>query len=252
VNLPELAARFAPMLAGIFGLCVVGGLVAIYLARRRARTTGFGFVRERALYAARRWMIGTSLLVLLSGASVGLWAMAVYRPEVLPTPMPTATLTLIPSPTPRPPTSTPTLTLVPTITPSATPASTQATPASAELPTAVGTPGTGSALIAVTLAAGEKENMPVGPTTVFVPGTKRVYAFMLFDGMSQGVEWTHVWYGEMDGQMTRIWGKTEQWSREYSHGQIWRYFDTGVGKFELRVYVGDELQRTVPFWVQGG
>jgi hypothetical protein len=255
VNLPYLAARFAPLLAAFFGLCVVGGLVVITLARRRARTTGFGFVRERALYTARRWMIGTGLLVLLGGASVGLWATAIYRPQVLPTPVPTATSTLIPSPTPRPPTSTPTSTPTPTATPTATPSA----PAEQAQPIvirrtrsdAAATPGTGAALVAVTMAAGEKENMPVNPTTVFASGTRRVYAFMLFDGMSRGVEWTHEWYGEIDGQMKRIWGKTEAWSREYSYGQIWRYYDCGVGKFELRIYVGPELQETVPFWVQG-
>ena len=54
------------------------------------------------------------------------------------------------------------------------------------------------------------------------------------------------------GKMQEIWGKTESWSREYSRGRIWRYFDCGVGKFELRIYVGERLQQTVPFVVQGG
>ena len=66
MNLPHLAVRFAPVLAAFFGLCVVGGLVAITLARRRARTTGFGFVREQALYNARRWMIGTGVPSIIS------------------------------------------------------------------------------------------------------------------------------------------------------------------------------------------
>ena len=120
MNLSYLGVRFAPVLALVFGLCVLGGLVAIRIARQRARTTGFGFVRERSLYMARRWMIGTGLLALLGGASVGLWAVAVYRPQTLPTPVPTPTSTLIPSPTPRPPTATPTSTATPTATPAAT------------------------------------------------------------------------------------------------------------------------------------
>ena len=102
------------------------------------------------------------------------------------------------------------------------------------------------------MAAGQQENRPVDPTTVFVQGTRRVYAFLLFDGMSDGVPWTHVWYGEVNGEMQEIWGKTESWSREYSRGQIWRYFDCGVGRFELRVYVGERLQQTIPFVVRGG
>jgi hypothetical protein len=132
-------------------------------------------------------------------------------------------------------------------------------PTDAELPVVLrrtqavaGTPAPEAHLVEVTMAADQQENRPVDPTTVFVKGTRRVYAFLLFDGMSGGVPWTHVWYGEVDGEMREIWGKTESWSREYSHGQIWRYFDCGVGKFELRIYVGEQLQQTVPFVVQGG
>jgi len=256
MNLPHLGARFAPTLALIFGLCVLGGLVAIRVARQRARTTRFGFVRERALYRARRWMVGTGLLALLGGASAALWAVAVHHPEVLPTPIPTATSTLIPSPTPRPPTATPTWTPTVTATPTAT---ATAAPIDAELPTVLRqsraiemATSDSASLVEVTMAAGERGNKPVNPTSVFASGTRRVYAFLLFDGMSEGVPWTHAWYGEVDGEMREIWGRTESWSRDYSRGQVWRYFDCGVGRFELRVYVGRQLQRTVPFVVQGG
>lgn len=255
MNLSQLGVQWAPVLALVFGLCVLGGLVASRLARHRARTTGFGFVRERALYRARRYMIGTGLLTLLGMASAGLWAVAVHRPGVLPTPLPTATLTLIPSPTPRPATATPTLTATPTVPPTAT---ATVVPSTSELPATlhrsqsnqVGTVVPGAVLVGLTMAAGERDNIPVNPTTVFDPGTRRVYAFLLFDGMANGVTWTHAWYGEVDGEMREIWGKTEAWSREYSHGQVWRYFDCGVGRFELRVYVGDQHQRTVPFVVR--
>jgi hypothetical protein len=67
--------------------------------------------------------------------------------------------------------------------------------------------------------------------------------------MEDGVPWAHVWYGEVDGQMQEIWGRAELWSYEYSGGRIWRYFDCGVGNFELHVYVGQKLQVKVPFVV---
>jgi len=263
VNLALLGIQIAPLLALAFGLCVIGGLVAIYLARRRARTTGFSLVREQALYRARRWMLGTGLLALLGGASVGLWAIAVHNPQVLPTPVPTATRTLIPSPTPRPPTATPTATPTVTQTPSPAPSATQTGTVTAipsvEPPAALRrsrstvavTPGADASLVELTMAAGEKGNRPVDPTTVFPQGTRRVYAFMLFDGMADNVPWTHVWYREVDGQMKEIWGKTEFWSYEYSHGRIWRYFDCGVGHYELHIYVGEKLEKIVPFVVQG-
>jgi hypothetical protein len=113
------------------------------------------------------------------------------------------------------------------------------------------TPGSDALLIELTLAAGEEGNEPVHPTMVFARGTKRVYAFMFFDGMGERVPWTHVWYREVDGQMQEVWGRTELWSYEYSRGRIWRYFDCDVGNYELRVYVGGRLQQTVPFVVQG-
>jgi hypothetical protein len=261
VNLPRLGVRFAPVLALFFGLCVLGGLIAIRAARRRARSSGFGFVRERALYQARRLMLGTGLLALLSGASIGLWAMAVYRPQALPTPVPTATSTLIPSPTPRPPTSTPTVTPTSTVSPTPLPSATStATPTDVALPgvlrksplAGAATPGADALLVEVTMAVGEEDNRPVDPTSVFARGTRRVYAFLLFDGMGDSVPWTHVWYGEVDGQMREIWGKTELWSYEYSRGRIWRYFDCGIGKHELHIYVGKQLQQKVPFEVKGG
>jgi hypothetical protein len=263
VNLPLLGVRLGPILVVFFGVCVIAGLLAIRAARRRARTTGFGVIREQALYAARRWMLGTALLALLGGASAGLWAMAVHNPQALPTPIPTATPTMIPSPTPRPPTATLTLTPLPTATPTSTPlppATGTPTPTNAKLPDTLrrlpsidaATPGVHASLVELTMAAGEEDNRPIQPTTVFTKGTKRVYAFMLFDGMADRVAWSHVWYGEVDGQMREIWGKTELWDYEYSYGRIWRYFDCGVGNFELHIYVGKDLQRKVPFVVQGG
>jgi hypothetical protein len=147
-----------------------------------------------------------------------------------------------------------------TATPGATPTAT-ATPAAAfldgespaalrSLPGAV-TPSADALLLSVTMAAGERNSRPVDPTTVFAEGTKRVYAFMLFDGMAQGVPWTHVWYREVDGELQEAWGRSELWSYDYSYGQIWRYFDCGPGKHELHVYVGDQLQKRVPFVVGG-
>lgn len=257
MNLPRLGVRLAPALALFFGLCVVGGLVAMRIARRRARTTGFGVVRERALYTARRWMVATGLLALLGGASVGLWATAVYHPEVLPTPAPTATSTLIPSPTPRPPTATPTLIPTPTSTPVAarrqvpTPEIGRSMPKPL-LSSDAATPGPNAALVDWVLAAGQVDNEPVRPANHFPEGTSRVYAFLTFEGMAPHVPWSHVWYVDVDGQLREVWRGTELWPYEYANGRRWRYLNCRAGRYELHVYVGQELQQKLSFVVKGG
>ena len=261
MNLPRLGVQLAPVLAVVFGLCVLGGLAVIRLARRRARTTGFGVVREQAVYTARRWMLRTAVLALLAGASIWLWAVAVYNPEVLPTPVPTPTSTLIPSPTPRPPTATPTVTSAPTRTPRITATSTPDAPATPEdrrssmvsvLPTGTVEPGPDAALVEVVLAAGQAANEPVRPASRFPQGTRRVYAFMTFDGMAPGVPWSHVWYVEVGGQMRELWRETSSWPYEFAAGRQWRYLNCRGGHYELHVYVGDRLQQTVSFVVEGG
>jgi hypothetical protein len=261
VNLVRLGVQFAPVLAVVFGLCVLGGLAAIRFARRRARKTGFGVVRERAIYTARRWMLRTAMLALLAGASVWLWVVAVYNPEVLPTPVPTPTSTLIPSPTPRPPTATPTVastpahTLVPTATSTpdvlVTPDDRRSSTVSV-LPAGTVEPGPDASVVEVVLAAGQAANEPVRPASRFPQGTKRVYAFMTFEGMAPGVPWSHVWYVEVGGQMQELWRETSSWPYAYATGRQWRYLNCRAGRYELQVYVGDQLQQTVSFLVEGG
>ena len=252
-----IAVRVAPILTIALGVGVLAAILFLYRARRIARTTRFGVIRDKANFRIRQLAILLVVMVLLAGASAAMWSMSVWRPHMLPTPEPTATPTLIPTPTPRTPTATPSPTPTATITPTATPTP---IPPDADLPSMLRVPfpasavapGPDAALVDLVLAAGEQNSEPVGPAERFPAGVQRVYAFFTFDGMSRNVPWTHVWYGEVNGEMREIWGKTELWSYEYSRGRIWRYFDCGVGKHELRIYVGDQLQRKVPFVVQGG
>jgi len=247
-----VGGRIAPALTIGIGLAMIACLVLVYRMRRTARTTLFGYVRERAILSARRLLILTLVLLVLLVASGGLWGVAVRRPELLPTAVPTPTFTLIPSPTPRTPTPTFTPTPTPTVTPTPTPTS---IPADADLvlrapfPTQAVTPGPDAALAGLVLAAGEQDDAPVSPTTRFPAQTERVYAFFTFDGMSRGVPWVHIWYAEVDGKLVEAWSSVELWAYDAAEGQTWRYFNCRPGKYELHVYVGRGLQIKVPFSV---
>ena len=252
----SIGIRLAPILVLVFGLALFGGILAIRRARRTARTTQFGVVRERAERRGRQWTIVAAVLALLAAAAVTLWATSTWNPQVLPTPAPTATSTLIPSPTPRTPTVTPTPTATATVTP--TPTATPVPP-DAHLPSAVRTPfptwavtpGPDAALVDLVLAAGQRNDEPVGPTTRLPAGTERVYAFFTFDGMARGVPWVHVWYGEVEGQMVEVWSQVELWPYDDARGRTWRFFNCRSGRYELHVYVGQQLQQKVPFVVGG-
>jgi hypothetical protein len=101
----------------------------------------------------------------------------------------------------------------------------------------------------VVLSSGERENRPVDDTAAFPAGTERVYAFFTFSGMSRNAPWTHVWYGEIDGQMVEQWSQVELWPYDAASGNTWRFFNCRPGRGELLVYVGRELQERLPFTV---
>jgi len=246
--------RVAPILVLLFG---VGAAIAVlYLAqlRRTARSTSYGYVRERATARARQLVIAAIVLGALALASAGLWLVSVRNPELLPTPAPTAMPTLLPTPTPRLPTATFTPTSTPTVTP--TPTATPVPP-DAELPSVLRTPlpaGAATAppdakLVAVVLAAGVANDEPVDPALSFPSGTDRVYAFLTLEGMARGVPFAHVWYAEVDGRMVEAWSRLELWPYDAAGGVVWRYLSARDGRYELHVYVGRELQQRIPFTV---
>ena len=252
-----VAVRVAPVLTIALAVGGLGAVFAIYRARRIARTTRFGVIRDKAIFRMRQLGVLVVLMLLLAGASAVLWSMSVWRPNMLPTPEPTATPTLIPTPTPRTPTATPFPTPTATVTPTATPTP---IPPDADLPSllrvpfpaSAAMPGPDAALADLVLAAGERGNEPVGQNTSFPAGTQRVYAFFTFDGMSRNAPWTHVWYGEKDGQTSELWGQVELWTHDASRGRTWRYFNCRPGRYELHVYVGREIQQRISFVVAAG
>jgi hypothetical protein len=117
-------------------------------------------------------------------------------------------------------------------------------------PASAVTPGPDAVLAEMVLAAGQRGDKPIDPTTRFPGGTERVYAFFTFDGMSRNVPWVHVWYGEVEGQMVEVWSQVELWPYDAGRGSTWRYFNCRAGRYELHVYVGRQLQQRIPFVVE--
>jgi len=145
---------------------------------------------------------------------------------VLPTnlPLPAETVVVIVTATPG---STPTLTPFPTFTPNARPLVAEVTPrpdASLEI-TALDDE------VSATLS-------PVDPATSFPPGTERIYLFVSFANMAQGVLWRRELYRDdvlIEGS-SYLWGLPTEGQTSFFFGS-----DSGFapGRYEVRLYLGD-------------
>ncbi len=160
-------------------------------------------------------------------------------PEVTnPAPTPPTGETLTPAATPEPVTQivivtatqvfTPTETPFPTFTPPFTPEQTYVTP----LP---------EASIWITALDDRISDTftPVNPRASFATGTLRVYFFVAFEAMTQGVQWRRALYH--NGEL--IDGNDYRWGLE-SAGTSYFFFgnDSGFepGLYEIRLYIGDD------------
>jgi hypothetical protein len=87
----------------------------------------------------------------------------------------------------------------------------------------------------------------VSPTTVFSDTVSRVYAAFPYNGMRDGLTWTHVWYFNgvefNRGEETWRWGSAD---RSYVFTRL-----VGAGNYRLELYVNDDLLASGNFTVQG-
>ncbi len=168
-----------------------------------------------------------------------------------PQPSLTATLTASPSPT-----DTPTATWTPSETPSPT-ASATSTPtvdSVVQLTPPVGArPASPGASIEITAADMEvsASSAPVEARTEFPAGITRIYFFIRYRGMGDGVAWSRVLY--RDGQAVQ--GQAYLWSQG-QRGESFFFFgnDEGYppGSYELRLFVGDHETSRFAFEVVTG
>jgi hypothetical protein len=247
----------------IFGAFLVGILVAVLAAARyarEARTSQFYFIREQARVKAGRVMILVGFLVVVTGALAILLNLSnaftggVAQVTPTPTPMPTLSPT---APATAVPTASPTSVLTPTPKPAATssptisPTPTTGTPSSALTPiVGVKTPSPDAVFGEITLAQGVTEdNEPKDPGTAFPVRISELYAFFDYENLSDGVLWTQVWYrgGKEIGSESSLW----EWG---SYGTAWIFLKPvggySRGEYEVRLYIGDELEQTATFTVR--
>ena len=218
----------------------------------KTRHAPYYAARRQALEQVRRW--GLVMLVLQALAV----ALLILPPRMVvfvstPTPVPTVTPTVTPTLTPTPhPTLTPTVTptrrptatppAIPTPTPLISPPDIALTP----LPSAVPA-GEDARITFITLAADKDDSdEPVEPGTEFPPGDHRVYLFVSYEGLTDGVAWTLALYCEgefLDGS-TQLW----EWGEE---GQTYFYYKPPEGyepcNYEMRVFIEERLQGVAQF-----
>lgn len=174
--------------------------------------------------------------------------MTALRPTATPTdtntPTPTNTATM---------TDTSTLTLAPTITPTPTVTLTptptfervlQLTPAASEQEPPA------DAVIELVSAAGNiaPDQTPLEQGTQFVAGIQRIYFFVRFSDMANGVAWTRILYREG----VPIQGQSYRWSQGESGESFFFFGDTNgypPGSYEVRLFIGSEESSRLAFTV---
>jgi len=242
--------EYLPLLVGICTIVFLALAWAIARAYREARTSLYFLLREQAAMRLRRLVIITLPVLALDILLVVIWLVPGAKPTLPPTPTPTLTPTATAFYTPTP-TSTPTASPTPSATMTPTPTPWWETPV-AGLPSSMltpvpdaATPGPDAAFISITFAQGVSENEPVDLATVFPEGISHIYAFFTFEGMAPGVAWTYAWY--QNG--TEIWSQTGPWEHG-PQGTIWVYYGPcTAGEYEVRLYIGEDLQQVGRFQV---
>jgi hypothetical protein len=228
-------------------------MMAIY-QMDRARRAPFYVARGAALQRVRRWAL-VALLMVVVALNLLIVAPRLARllglPEgpagdapvltattiIAPTPHPTRTPTVTPT---RRPTATPPF--IPTSTPDVRPPESAVTPLPGAVPV-----GEAAHITFITLAAERDEaGEPVDPGTEFPPGDHRIYLFISYEGMANGVAWTFAIYrdGELVDSATQMW----EWG---ATGKTYLYFKPPggyePGLYEMQVFVEEQLQGVAQF-----
>ena len=163
--------------------------------------------------------------------------------------VPSATVTLTPTQT-----ASPTLTQTPTLssTPSATATFTPTVDRVLQLiPPVTGIPPRPAATIQITaadeIAIGDT---PLEPRTTFPSGITRIYLFLSYDQMDDGVAWSRVLY--RDGEP--IQGQAYLWSQGEA-GKSYFFFGDEAGyppgNYEVRLYIGEDEVNRFEFVITG-
>jgi hypothetical protein len=264
----ENARNVLPYMTGVFFLLALLLFLASLRLFRRSRTDVFWRRRRDAGQRGWRTLVLSFMLIVLSGLSCVFTVLSAIvnegesssQPTEIaagqsPTPSPIGTpagLRTVPGPalpsdTPTPvvviitatPVYTPTGTPFPTFTPLVTPLVSSVTPPP-------------NAAIRITALDDQISDSftPVNPRAAFRAGTSRIYLFVEFTGMAQGVLWKRELYrdGELIDGSTYLWGLEAEGDGYFFFGN-----DSGFtpGEYEIRLYIGggDTPVSVTPFTI---
>ncbi len=175
-------------------------------------------------------------------------------PTTQPTPSAAATLTEMTIPTATE-TPAPTGTSSPTLTPTITQTATQTlTPTPTFESVLALTPATSEqepprqAMIELVAASSEltPDQTPQGQQTPFTVGIRRIYFFLHYDHMENGVTWTRILYREG----VPIQGHSYRWSQGSAGEGFFFFGDDGgypAGTYEVRLFIGSEESSRLVF-----
>ncbi len=223
----------------------------------KARRAPFYVLRKEALRRARRRML-VALMMQVVAVDILMLMPYLAKSVVVPAPVAIVTQTEVGASTLAP---TPAPTQTPTTTPTRRPTATAPfipTPTPAVLlpelgigppPSAV--PAREDARITVIALAADKdeEGRPVDPGTEFPPGDNRVYLFIAYDGLTDGVTWTFAIYREREllDSTTELWEWGEQ-GKTYLYYKPAGGYEPGV--YEMRIFIEKRLQGVAQFVIR--
>lgn len=277
----ETIQNALPFLTGsLFGLALLLILVSLHLFRRSRRDVFWRRRREAGQRGWKLFVLACGLLVFGSVSCVLTLVFGVFgeddsvtagtppatqeialgedTPRALDaTPSPTQELNNPAENTPDPFALTPppgtvmivVITAAPVYTPTPTPFPTF-TPQATLAPSNV-TPHPDAALRIAALSDQIDASLrPVNPRTTFTAGTKRIFFFVEFSAMSEGVLWRRAIYkdGELFDDSAFLWGLAANGTGHFFFGQ-----DSGLepGEYEIRLFIGetDTPASVMPFTV---
>jgi hypothetical protein len=215
----------------------------------KSRSGKYYVMRQNAHQRFVRWLF----VALVMGALAVVLLVAAPQLSLI-GPASTFTPTVAVSPSPRPtrtPTCTPTRrpTATPPFIPTPTPSPLPPTPTPSPLPP---TPTREDARITfVTLAADKDENgRPVDPGTEFPPGDHRVYLFISYEGMTNGLAWTFAI--SRDGELLDETIDSWEWGEQ---GETYLYYKPPggyePGLYQMQVLIEEHVQGIAQFEIKG-
>jgi hypothetical protein len=237
----------------VLGVVMIAALLGAVTSFRRAQRAPYFRIRRDSSRAGWRW---AAIFVVALAVTVGaIYARATLPPPdlqaILPAPLgPSSSQT----PGPLVASSTPNLSLTPKnaleAPPSITP--TQPTPsATPTLPIATiqseVTPSPDASIRITDISSDISADLqPVNADTTFPVGLPRLYVWIEYASMADGVSWSRVLL--LDGSVIRT--ESEEWVRG-EEGSAYYYFDAQggwpAGQYEIQFYIGDRLVESRTF-----